>query len=120
MTLPCTISNMSRLLPGDDGFYCGRYALGEFAVLFGVGIGVGLAEHSFGWGLAASDADVRGYRSHAAASGRSRSQVDRAGAPCDITRYRAAALEGKNVFNNTLPSRIRPAYRGKLLASHRS
>jgi hypothetical protein len=36
------------------------------------------------------------------------------------TRYRAAALEGKNVFNNTLPSRIRPAYRGKLLASHRS
>ena len=90
MTSPCTISNMSRLLPGDDGFYCGRYALGEFAVLFGVGIGVGLAEHSFGWGLAASDADVRGYRSHAAASGRSRSQVDRAGAPCDITRTRAS------------------------------
>jgi hypothetical protein len=31
---------MSRLLPG------------EFAVVFGAGIGVGLAEHSFGWGLA--------------------------------------------------------------------
>src|ERR1017187_1626352 len=53
MTSPCTISNMSRLLHRRRRLLLWSILPGEFAVVFGVGIGVGLAEHSFGWGLAA-------------------------------------------------------------------
>jgi hypothetical protein len=70
--------------------------LREIAVAFGVGIA--LAEHSFGWGPAASAADVRGY-----------SLVRWADGPRDITPSRVRLAASVSV---DLASRIRRNRRG--------